>query len=361
MARKTQEIVRDERLVLGDLSIARIASAHEGALTQEFIFKSGTHETAKVSWEPFTPRESLDRTLSVLDYHWEKASAELTEIMRQAEVYRRVKMPAKDDNKPDYLRRVLDDFGGHAMRARPDDEHAKQGIRDHTMFPMVGMSMRLSKMRKETEKDAKAAMRGRAMPEDKFEKALAILSMREKKALDTFDKGTGRDKTDLQDTAGESEFGEDDNWRGNLHKRSSDGYAADIPWRESTKPDIRTPLEKTVDGYITTITNFQDVASRIWMDAAEAVVEHKPVTVDATLLRKLEDDLAFMKRARDTILEEVEYTHAKFELRHLIQMMENPEQSIEGAMQRVISMASRPKELGVIIRDAMPPTRRPGS
>ncbi len=348
---KLENLIKDD-LVINDFSMEIDTYIEDKHLYVDLSFSwKGTIISGKL--KKFSPNNSYDPYLSVIKHHWDNICDECIEIYELISLYHNIK--SRDEKILDgMMLHVFMDLAESLLDNFPPKEDLEGGIRDHRFYPLTGISHRLRAIRDTTEDFDRIRL-------DRFEKYIHEVHKKSLSALKLFEKATGigDDERDLQLTAGESEFEDEDDWRDKDEDDVSekDGDREIEPWEdEDYDPDEEREdeVDNLLENYVDNVADFVRAANFIWMEAVEKISEGQPVTENTEYIEK-------MKNARDAV--DAAYANFKqatedmaiavFELKPLYELLEDEKRGPMARMDKLISLASRPAQLEKVIKEGM--------
>lgn len=361
--------LRAETATSGDLSLERVTYVEPGGKLSQDLSLAYKGEIVTGSMWTFEPRASHDRHLSVLDFHWKHLREEFVEAAEQMAYYFHVKTGGSEDGDRQHVFNWDAIFNLSFLLHQPmPDEELAQGTRQHKHYPLSCISQRLAAMR--------TAAKTCKIKTDRFEQAIMSLSKKAFSAVALYDQQTtgGEDDDELQYTAGENEF-DDDEWRENnedgpgdseedewmRHQRQQQHRQSLEPWQDEDY-DVDAEKEDKADtflhDYVNYVVDFTNVANQIWMKAVMQIQDRQPVTVDQgaldTMQSVMHDTQAAYMRFKEATQD---MAIGSYELQPVYEMLEDHKNGIQAKMQKIMSIASRPQELETIVKQGLPKAR----
>jgi hypothetical protein len=220
------------------------------------------------------------------------------------------------------------------------------------------------------------------IPLDNFENQIRSLNARAYGAVALYDKiMLGDDKDELQLTAADNEYDDEEAWRGKTddddtpspEEQECEECVADESeaWKESLETDEseKEPwqdedfdpdderdekIDDLLEDYVNYVVDFSHVANRLWMDAVVQIKNGQPVTLNSNQIDGLKEIMRDTRKAYETFKEAAENTAAgQYELKPVFEHLEDEKYGTLARMQKLISMASRPKQLEETIKKAL--------
>ncbi len=345
MEKKHVVSLRHDDYTSGDAKVERVTYVEpDGFMRQDLVLNANDNVVGGTLWV-FKQNGSGDLPLDVLDYHWEHLKPEFEELVETANYYYQLKnrVSGRDHNilLPSFLQYLTNDLLDQSM---PDSE-VVGGVCDPKYYPITTPCERFTALRE--------AALDNDIPLDRYEMRMHGLERK----LDNFtatykkcmygqlDEGmqlTGPDHDDPEDWHDEDIHDHPESWRGDEHPAEPEGY------QEAEDPDdIREDrLDFLFYDYIDYIGDFNNAATRLWMDAAERIAYHQPTILNKTEIDMMNENMKQAKGAYQKFFEETEgIAGANFELQPLFDLIEDETNGAYAHMEGILNLASKPRTL----------------
>jgi hypothetical protein len=376
-------VLRENEKVAGNVSLERyVYVMKDGLLEQNLSINERDIPVDAREWH-FEVKGSHDTLLSSLDQHWRRLRREFNTLAEEAAYYHHAKTNSPlegDERRREFVISTATKLSSHLLAQTIPDEELTSGEIAESNYPVTTISQRMGAMR--------ATARSMKIPLDSFEKHISSLNKYAHEAVALYEKAMlgnddGSDNgQQLQSTAADSEYDNEDAWRGegededtppyeeqDCEECSVDGAEA---WRESLddndaekepwQDDDHDPdderdeqIDDLLEDFMNYVMDFTHLANRLWMDAVVQIKEGQPVTLNKQQIAGMEKVMLETQQAYEKFKEASQDTAAgQYELKEVYDQLEDPERGIQARMQKLISMASRPQQLEETIKRALP-------
>jgi hypothetical protein len=369
--------LRDNEKVAGKLSLERqVYVMKDGLLEQNLSLNERDIPFDSREWQ-FTAKGSHDTLLAGLDKHWKRLKHEFDTLAEEAAFYHHAKTNSPiegDESRREFVVQTAATLSDHMLRQEIPDEELEQAKISEKHYPVITISQRMDAMRTTAKK--------MKIPLDNFENQIRSLNARAYGAVALYDKiMLGDDKDELQLTAADNEYDDEEAWRGKTddddtpspEEQECEECVADESeaWKESLETDEseKEPwqdedfdpdderdekIDDLLEDYVNYVVDFSHVANRLWMDAVVQIKNGQPVTLNSNQIDGLKEIMRDTRKAYETFKEAAENTAAgQYELKPVFEHLEDEKYGTLARMQKLISMASRPKQLEETIKKAL--------
>jgi hypothetical protein len=372
-------VLRENEKVAGNVSLERqVYAQKDGLLEQNLSINEKSIPVDAREWM-FSVKGSYDTLLTGLDKHWKRLKNEFNTLAEEAAFYHHAKTnsPIEGDAlRREFVLQTAITLSDHMLNQTIPDEELEQGKISEEHYPVITISHRMDAMRTTAQK--------MKIPLDGFENNIRGLSKRAYEAVAMYDKivlgDDDEDKREMQHTAADSEYDDEESWRGNGEDEDTppyeeqeceecgvddveawkesleDGEEEKEPWQdEDHDPDDERDdkIDDLLEDYVDYVVDFTHAANNLWMEAVVQIKNGQRVTFNSNQIDGLKDIMRDTRKAYEAFKEAAEATAAgQYELKAVFEHQEDEKQGTLPRMQKLISMASRPKQLEETIKKA---------
>ncbi len=376
----------------GELRLERQIYADKGGELAHFLSLVNPEDAPLVATDiKVRTIGSSDPQLDVLDNHWANLKEEVHTITEEAGYYYFAKTGKTESAATDaFIKHTLITVSGHLLSQNDLQLNLLNGEEGENDYPITSLSQRLDAMREV------ASHTGITF--DAFEKAIDRLSTRTYEAADRFDDIlNGYTKSDEEEAEKD-----DESWR----TPESSAEDAEPDWRPATEEDLedaqelseeeiedipdynpehddcnegglatseREPwedddhdddddrdegLKAEMEDYVNYMVDFTNVANQIWMNAATRVTDGGHVELERDKVKEMREIMQHTQEAYDIFKARAEdLGTSSYEMKPVFEALEDPQKGTQAMMQKIISMASRPKHMEEAIKKVLPKDR----